>query len=108
MMDTWNVDFLVLWGKENGYRVRKLESGKGAMFLLPTSTKAIFTIYLSPNDGSNAVEVAFNTGAFPGAQSLLDNLRRAFDEAPVNTVHKWPRVGSKTFDKRILSVLSGV
>ncbi|RLA50041.1 MAG: hypothetical protein DRR42_14225 [Gammaproteobacteria bacterium] len=107
-METWSVDSLALWGKENGYRVRKLESGKGAMFHLPTSTKAIFTIYLSPNDGSNAVEVAFNTGAFPEAQSLLENLKGWFEEAPVNGAHKWPRIGSKTCDKKILSVLSGV
>lgn len=106
-METWTVDSLASWGKDNGYRVRKLESGKGAMFHLPTSTKAIFTIYLSPNDGTNAVEVAFNTGGFPEAQVLFDTLKSSFAEAPVNGAHKWPRIGSKAFDKRILGILSG-
>jgi len=106
-MESWNIASLSEWGKSNGYRVRQLPSGKGVMFHLPTSTKAIFTIYLATNDGNNAVEVAFNIGAFPEAQNLFDSLREFYDAAPVNGAHKWPRIGSGSFDNRILTALSG-
>ena len=51
------------------------------MFHLPTSTKAVFTIYLSPNDGNNVVEVAFNINEFPEARNLLDNLKASYHVA---------------------------
>ena len=106
-MDMWTTESLRSWGKTNGYKTRPLPSGKGVMFHLPTSTKAVFTIYLSPNDGNNAVEVAFNINQFPEARNLLDNLKESYQVAPPNKAHKWPRVGSKTFDARLLTMLTG-
>ena len=102
MLHPWTQDTLTEWGKESGFKARKLESGAGVMFSLRGETKTLFTIYTGSLDAGFVAEIAFNKEQSK-AHEIMRSLKTNYPAATPKTTHKWPRIGLKSFDQSALA-----
>ena len=107
MHNPWTQIDLMDWGKESGFKVKKLESGIGVMYSPQGKTKTLFTIYIGSLDAGFVAEIAFNKGD-PKALELMKSLKHKHATANPKTAHKWPRIGLKSFDPATLEYLAEV